>query len=187
MAADPAPRLWRRLTSGSPVPSPSKAPAAARSEGSAAPLVAPAKLNLRVDVGGLGEAAATDLDSQPGSAIRAYVPPSLLPSPAAAAAAAEHRADGLHLHPGSGCLAPSGRSWTSPPAKGSSPPPRSSINSPPRLAHLQPRRPPPPPPLRASLASPGSSTRVAAAQRSPQQLFMLPPEQEPAHRYERLS
>lgn len=199
MAADPAPRSWRRLTSDALVPSSSKAQAAGR-PGSGAPRdTAPLKLGLRVDVGAGEDAATPGGDSQPGSAIRAYVPPfSLLPSPAAGDAALGSGAGSRPVQPGSSC--PASRPWCSPPARRSSSPRRSSINSPPPgmaplpdLKRLQPLRPPPPAPLGAAAhtfgcsgSSPGGSSPAAALQRMPQQLFKLPPEQERAHRYERL-
>lgn len=168
--------------------------------GSGAPRdTAPLKLGLRVDVGAGEDAATPGGDSQPGSAIRAYVPPfSLLPSPAAGDAALGSGAGSRPVQPGSSC--PASRPWCSPPARRSSSPRRSSINSPPPgmaplpdLKRLQPLRPPPPAPLGAAAhtfgcsgSSPGGSSPAAALQRMPQQLFKLPPEQERAHRYERL-
>lgn len=77
----------------------------------------------------------------------------------------------------------------------------------PQLEKLRPRRPPPPPPLvvaslggsnlqhAGGVGTPGSSSSTPAAaaqrlQRSPheqQPAFVLPPQQEPAHQYVRLS
>lgn len=157
---------------------------------------APPKNGLWVDVGAAGDAATDSGDSLPGSAIRAYVPQSsLLPSPAAAA---ERAADGRLLQPGGSCISGAGQHCKSPHARRSSSPGRSSINSPPRgsaplpkLKHLQPLRPPPPPPLasrssKVSGRSPEGNSHAVAASCAPQQLFKLPPQQERAHRYERL-